>query len=147
LAIVGLKYTSNTINVMTLAGLTLAIGPMIDSAIICLENTHRHLGLGTHPKEAALYGASEVAMPELVASCCTLLVLAPLALMPGMGKFLFRPMALAVTFAMVAAYLLSRSFVPALCSLWLRGHVPGPDTLHGPDYQHKSEHEIPITKD
>ncbi len=145
-AIIGLHWTDNTINVMTLAGLALAIGPLVDSAIICLENTHRHLGLGTHPKEAALYGASEVAMPELVASCCTLLVLAPLALMPGMGKFLFRPMALAVTFAMVAAYLLSRSFVPALCSLWLRGHAPSPVSLHGTDYQHKGEHEIPVPK-
>ena len=66
-----------------------------------------------------------------MASCCTLLVLAPLALMPGLGTFLFRPMALAVTFAMVAAYLLSRSFVPALCSLWLRGHAPKADVLHG----------------
>ncbi|MBI3821204.1 MAG: efflux RND transporter permease subunit [Planctomycetes bacterium] len=145
-AILGLSWTDNTINVMTLAGLALAIGPLVDSAIICLENTHRHLGLGTHPKEAALYGASEVAMPELVASCCTLLVLAPLALMPGMGKFLFRPMALAVTFAMIAAYLLSRTFVPAMCSLWLRGHAPHPGVHHGTDYQHRSEHEIPPTK-
>ena len=100
-AIIGLYYTGNTINVMTLAGLSLAIGPLVDSAIICLENTHRHLGLGAKPKEAAFLGASEVAMPELVASCCTLLVLAPLALMPGMGTFLFRPMALAVAFAMI----------------------------------------------
>src|SRR5207302_1240187 len=59
---------------------------------------------------------------ELVASCCTLLVLAPLAFMPGLGVFLFRPMALAVAFAMIAAYLLSRSFVPVLCYLWLRPH-------------------------
>src|SRR5205807_4665261 len=111
----------------------------VDSAIICLENTHRHLGLGTHPKEAAFFGASEVAMPELVASCCTLLVLAPLALMPGLGKFLFRPMALAVTFAMVAAYLLSRSFVPALCGLWLHWHGSKPHVIHGPDHGHRSE--------
>src|SRR5205085_12447638 len=62
-AIIGLYYTGNTINVMTLAGLSLAIGPLVDSAIICLENTHRHLGLGVRPKEAAFLGASEVAMP------------------------------------------------------------------------------------
>src|SRR5262245_7551887 len=127
---------------MTLAGLALAIGPLVDSAIICLENTHRHLGLGVHPKEAAYYGASEVAMPELVASCCTLMVLAPLALMPSTGRFLFRPMALAVTFAMVAAYVLSRTFVPAMCALWLRGH--GQAAKHGPDYEHKSDHEIAV---
>ncbi len=93
-----------TINVMTLAGLALAIGPLVDSAIICLENTHRHLGFGLEPKEAAFLGASEVAMPELVSTLCTFLVLAPLALMPGMGEFLFRPMALAVAFAMICAY-------------------------------------------
>jgi multidrug efflux pump subunit AcrB len=112
----------------------------VDSAIICLENTHRHLGLGVKPKEAAFFGASEVAMPELVASLCTLLVLAPLAFIPGLGTFLFRPMALAVAFAMIAAYILSRSFVPALCSLWLRTH-PHQEVHHGKDYEHRSEHE------
>ena len=116
-----LYYTGNTINVMTLAGLSLAIGPLIDTAIICLENTHRHLGLGRHgcPRRPS-FGASEVAMPELAASCCTLLVLAPLAMMPGMGQFLFLPMASAVTFAMVAACLLSWSFVPTRCAGWLK---------------------------
>ncbi|HVX14074.1 MAG TPA: efflux RND transporter permease subunit [Pirellulales bacterium] len=121
-AIICLYYTGNTVNVMTLGGLALAIGPMVDSAIICLENTHRHLSLGAKPQEAAFLGASEVAMPELVATLCTFLVLAPLALMPGVGQFLFRPMALAVAFAMVTAYLLSRSLVPAFSALWLRGH-------------------------
>jgi multidrug efflux pump subunit AcrB len=140
-ALIFLNITDNTINVMTLAGLSLAIGPLVDSAIICLENTHRHLGLGAKSKEAAFYGASEVAMPELVAMCCTLLVLAPLALMPGMGKFLFRPMALAVTFAMVSAYILSRSLVPALCSLWLKAHGPRGEVHLGKDYQHRVEHE------
>jgi multidrug efflux pump subunit AcrB len=124
-ACVGLYATGNTINVMTLAGLSLAIGPMVDSAIICLENTHRHLGMGSAPRDAAFLGASEVAMPELVASLCTLLVLAPLALMPGMGQFLFRPMAMAVAFAMTAAYILSRSFVPAYAAIWLKPHALG----------------------
>ena len=119
--VIGLHATGNTINVMTLAGLSLAIGPLVDSAIICLENTHRHLSLGAEPRDAAFQGASEVAMPELVASLCTLLVLSPLALMPGIGQFLFKPMAIAVAFAMTAAYLLSRSFVPARCAHWLRG--------------------------
>jgi multidrug efflux pump subunit AcrB len=124
-AIVGLYFTGQTINVMTLAGLALAIGPMVDSAIICLENTHRHLSMGTNAQESAFLGASEVAIPELVASLCTLLVLSPLALMPGLGEFLFRPMALAVTFAMVAAYILSRSFVPSRAATWLKAHGAG----------------------
>lgn len=122
-ALAGLYATGNTINVMTLAGLSLAIGPLVDSAIICLENTHRHLGLGASPEDAAYLGASEVAMPELVASLCTLLVLAPLALMPGLGEFLYRPMAAAVAFSMVSAYLLSRSLVPSRSARWLRPHA------------------------
>ena len=124
-AITGLYATGNTINVMTLAGLSLAIGPLVDSAIICLENTHRHLAMGAAPRDAAFRGASEVALPELIASCCTLLVLAPLAFVPGLGPFLFRPMALAVAFAMAAAYLLSRSFVPSRAAQWLKPHRPG----------------------
>jgi multidrug efflux pump subunit AcrB len=140
-AVMSLYLTGNTLNVMTLAGLALAIGPLVDSAIICLENTHRHLGIGATPREAAFLGASEVAMPELVASCCTLLVLAPLAFVPGLGAFLFKPMAFAVTFAMIAAYLLSRSFVPTLCMLWLKPH-PKAYPIHGVDHGHRSTHEM-----
>ncbi|OJW06982.1 MAG: acriflavin resistance protein [Planctomycetales bacterium 71-10] len=120
-----LYYAGQTVNVMTLAGLTLAIGPMIDSAIICLENTHRHLGLGARPEEAAYLGASEVALPELIATLCTFLVLAPLALMPGMGEFLFMPMTLAVAFAMGSSYVLSRTLVPTCSAAWLSGHGHG----------------------
>ncbi len=123
LAAVAFLYSiGQTINVMTLAGLALAIGPLVDSAIICLENTHRHLALGATSDEAAFLGASEVAMPELVSTLCTFLVLMPLAMMPGMGQFLFRPMAFAVFFAMVVAYLLSRSLVPSYSALLLRSH-------------------------
>jgi len=122
-ALIFLYYTGNTINTMTLAGLTLAIGPMIDSAIICLENTHRHLGMGSSASDAAYFGASEVALPELVSTLCTFLVLAPLALMPGMGEFLFRPLTMAVAFAMCSAYILSRTLVPACSAAWLSGHA------------------------
>ncbi len=131
-AIACLYFTGQTINVMTLAGLALAIGPMIDIAIICLENTHRHLGLGAMPQEAAYLGVSEISLPALVACLCTLLVLSPLALMPGLGQFLFRPMALAVTFAMVSAYLLSQSFVPARAAGWLKPNPHG----HGHGHDH-----------
>ncbi|MGE5194352.1 MAG: efflux RND transporter permease subunit, partial [Deltaproteobacteria bacterium] len=124
-ACIALLACGQTINVMTLAGLTLAIGPMVDSAIICLENTHRHLSMGTEPKEAAFLGASEVAMPELVSTLCTFLVLSPLALMPGMGRFLFLPMAMGVAFSMIAAYILSRSFVPCFSALLLKTHAHG----------------------
>jgi multidrug efflux pump subunit AcrB len=145
-AIAALYGMDQTVNVMTLAGLALAIGPLVDSAIICLENTHRHLGLGADRKTAAFLGASEVAMPELIASLCTLLVLLPLALMPGLGKFLFRPMFLAVAFAMTIAYVLSRTFVPARCAAWLRGHRPAPVEITSFDYEHRSEHEHAMEK-
>ena len=121
-AIMCLYTCGHTINVMTLAGLTLAIGPMIDSAIICLENTHRHLSLGAKPSQAALDGASEVAMPELVSTLCTFLVLTPLILVPGMGRFLFLPMTLSVVFAMTTAYLLSRTLVPCASAFLLTHH-------------------------
>jgi multidrug efflux pump subunit AcrB len=145
-AIACLYGMNQTINVMTLAGLALAIGPLVDSAIICLENTHRHLGLGAKPQAAAFLGASEVAMPELIASLCTLLVLLPLALMPGLGAFLFKPMFLAVAFAMTIAYVLSRTFVPARCAAWLRGHRATPVESTSFDYEHRNEHEHAIEK-
>ena len=130
-AVAGLLVTGQTINVMTLGGLALAIGPLTDSAIICLENTHRHMGLGATSEEAACLGASEVALPELVSTLCTFLVLAPLAFMPGLGAFLFRPMAMAVAFAMIAAYVLSRTFVPSRSARWLRPHRAHPGSKRG----------------
>src|SRR5262249_59279179 len=97
--------------------------PMIDSAIICLENTHRHLGLGATTHEAAFLGASEVAMPELVSTLCTFLVLSPLVMTPGLGQFLFKPMAMAVAFSMIPAYFLSPTLVPACSAFWLKPHA------------------------
>jgi multidrug efflux pump subunit AcrB len=129
-AIICLYLTGNTINTMTLGGLALAIGPLVDDAIVELENNHRNYSLGKSRIRAALDGCAEVMVPVLVATCTTNIVLAPLALMPGMGGFLFRPLALSVTFAMVSSFLLSRTFVPMMCAKFLpdehRGHAaPG----------------------
>jgi CzcA family heavy metal efflux pump len=118
-AIAGLYVTGNTINAMTLGGLALAIGPLVDDAIVALENTHRHGAMGKTRMRAALDGAAEVMVPVLVATLTTNIVLAPLALMPGMGGFLFRPLALAVAFAMFASFFLSRTFVPMMCAKFL----------------------------
>ena len=129
---------------MTLAGLSLAIGPLVDSAIICLENTHRHLGLGAKPKEAAFFGASEVAMPELVASCCTLLVLAPLAFMPGLGAFLFRPDGPGRRLRhdrRLPAVAVARP--GAVRPVAARARRKPPEPHLGMDYEHRSEHERP----
>src|SRR5437879_6031907 len=125
-AIIGLYATGNTINAMTLGGLALAIGPLVDDAIVVLENTHRHHALGKSKIKAAFDGAVEVTVPVLVATLTTIIVLCPIALMPGMGGFLFRPLTLAVGFAMLSSFVLSRTFVPALCAKWLVGHThPG----------------------
>jgi multidrug efflux pump subunit AcrB len=125
-AIIGLYATGNTINAMTLGGLALAIGPLVDDAIVVLENTHRHHALGKSKIKAAFDGAVEVTVPVLVATLTTIIVLCPIALMPGMGGFLFRPLTLAVGFAMLSSFVLSRTFVPALCAKWLGGHAhPG----------------------
>lgn len=121
-AIIGMLATGNTINAMTLGGLALAIGPLVDNAIVVLENTHRHLGMGKSSLSGASDGAGEVALPVLVATCTTIIVLLPIAFTPGMGKFLFRPLALSVTFAMLASYGLSLTLVPSWCASWLKGH-------------------------
>jgi multidrug efflux pump subunit AcrB len=123
-AIACLVATGNTINAMTLGGLALAIGPLVDTAIVVLENTHRHRGLGKSRMKAAYDGAAEVALPVLVATVTTFIVLCPIALMSGMGGFLFRPLTLAVGFAMAWALLLALTLVPMLCSRWLSQHSP-----------------------
>jgi multidrug efflux pump subunit AcrB len=140
-AVAGLYGAGQSVNLMTLAGLALAIGPLVDTAIVVLENTHRHLGLGAKPYEAAYLGAKEVGMAALAASLCTLLVLLPLTLMPGLGPFLFRPLFYAVAFAMVIAFVLSQTFVPARCAAWLRGHGHKPIESHTFDHEHRNEHE------
>jgi multidrug efflux pump subunit AcrB len=118
-AIIGLYVTGNTINAMTLGGLALAIGPLVDDAIVELENNHRNYSLGKSRIRAALDGCAEVMVPVLVATFTTNIVLAPVALQPGMGGFLFRPLALAVAFAMFSSFLLSRTFVPMMCAKFL----------------------------
>ncbi|MBL8799330.1 MAG: efflux RND transporter permease subunit [Planctomycetia bacterium] len=145
-ALAAIAATGNTINVMTLGGLALAIGPLVDNAIVVLENTHRHLTLGKSPAQAAEDGAGEVAQPALVATLSTIIVLVPLALMPGMGKFLFRPLALAVAFSMIASLFLALTFVPARCAAWLKGHGgehPGDDP-HPAGWGRRLHHRVEL---
>jgi multidrug efflux pump subunit AcrB len=122
-SIFGLYALGQTINVMTLGGLALAIGPLVDDAIVVLENTHRHHGMGKTRIKAAFDGAVEVTLPVLVATLTTIIVLLPIALMRGIGGFLFRPLFWAVAFAMLASFVLSRTFVPCLCAKWLGTHA------------------------
>jgi len=145
-AIICLTATGNTLNTMTLGGLLLAIGPLVDDAIVELENNHRNYSMGKSRIRAALDGCAEVMVPVLVATCTTNIVLAPLAVMPGMGGFLFRPLALAVTFAMFSSFLLSRTFVPMMCAKFLPDEhrsAAGPGA--GPDGHGEHGHAQPTT--
>lgn len=124
-AITGLWLTGNTLNIMSLSGLALAIGPLVDDAVVELENNHRHYEMGKSRIRAAIDGAREVILPVVVATSTTILVLSPIALMPGLNGQLFRPLALSVTFAMLTSFGLSRTFVPMLCARFLPdAHVP-----------------------
>ena len=123
--LIGLYYTGNTINSMTLGGLALAIGPLIDLGVVVLENTDRHLHLGRKPADAAVEGAGEVALPVLVATVATIVVFFPVTFLSGMGKFLFTPLAMAVGFAMAGAYVMAMTLVPAYCANFLHMEMGG----------------------
>lgn len=122
-AIIGLKSSGNTINVMTLGGLFLAIGPLVDNAIVVLENIERHLRMGKSAFQAAMDATGELTLPVVVATLALIIVLCPVALTPGVGGFLFKPLTLAVVFAMIFSLILSWTFVPSLCAKMLRGHT------------------------
>lgn len=133
-SVLGLYATGNTLNVMTLGGLALAIGPLVDEAIVELENHHRHHQQGKTRIRAAIDGCREVLVPVMVSAATTFIVLTPLALLPGMGGFLFRPLTLAIGFAMLTSFLLSRTLVPMMCARFLPSHpitVAKADPLSG----------------
>lgn len=123
--IIGLYVTGNTLNTMTLGGLALAIGPLVDEAIVELENNHRHHQLGKNRIRAAIDGCREVFLPVIVSAITTFIVLTPLALLPGIGGFLFRPLTMAIGFSMVTSFFLSRTLVPMLCVKFLPDHHRG----------------------
>ena len=123
-AFIGLYFTGNSLNVMTLGGMALVLGRLVDDAIVVLENTHRHLLLGKKPTEAALDAAAEVAMPVLVATITTAVVFFPVVFLTGLGKFLFTPLALTVMLAIVASYLVAMTLVPICCAKFLRSALP-----------------------
>jgi CzcA family heavy metal efflux pump len=119
-SIIVLGAMGETMNTMTLGGLALAIGILVDDATVTIENIHRHMGKESL-QEAVLIGASEIATPTLVSTLTICIVFVSVVFLTGPAKFLFTPMALAVVFAMLASYLLSRTLVPVLVSFLLRG--------------------------
>lgn len=131
-AFIGLFFTHNSINVMTLGGLALVMGRLVDDAIVVLENTHRHLQMGKAPATAALDAAGEVAMPVLVATITTAVVFFPVVFLSGLGRFLFTPLALSVTFAIAASYFVAMTLVPICCAKFFRAHLPEVTHAEGP---------------
>ncbi len=120
-SIVGLMVTGNSINIMTLGGLSLAIGMLVDDATVEVENIHRNRALGFPLTVAILRGAQQIALPAIMATLAICIVFFPVVLLTGPARFLFTPMAEAVVFAMLASYLLSRTLVPLLSRMML-GH-------------------------
>src|SRR5207244_2600623 len=120
-AFLGLKFTDQTINIMTLGGLALAIGMLVDDATVAIENIHRNRALGKLLTVAILDGARQVAVPAIVATLSICIVFFPVVLLYGPAKYLFTPLALAVVFAMLASYVLSRALLPLLARLLLPG--------------------------
>jgi multidrug efflux pump subunit AcrB len=103
-----------TINIMTLGGMALAVGILVDDATVEIENIHRNLGMGKEIVRAILDGAQQIAVPAFVSTLCICIVFVPVAFLTGTAKYLFTPLALAVALAMGASYLLSRTLVPTL---------------------------------
>src|SRR5450631_219804 len=127
-AIVGLNLTGHTINIMTLGGLALAIGMLVDDATVEVENIHRNRLMGKPLTRAILDGAQQIAVPAIVATLSICIVFSPVVLLVGPARFLFTPLAISVVLAMMASYLLSRTLVPALARLLMRSeehHEPG----------------------
>src|SRR5258707_3251030 len=119
-ASIGLYATGNTLNSMTLGGLALAVGRLVDDSIVVLENTVRHLKMGKPPLTAAREAAEEVAMPVIVSTITTVVVFFPVVFLTGLGRFLFSPLALSVAFAMMASYALAMTLIPAYSARFLK---------------------------
>jgi multidrug efflux pump subunit AcrB len=122
-AVFALWISGQSVHLMTLGGLALAIGILVDEATVAVENIHSHLARGASPAAAAYEGTRETALPRLLAMLCILAVFIPAFFMVGAAKALFVPMALAVGFSMIASYLLSSTLVPILSVWFLRGHA------------------------
>ncbi|WP_028221494.1 efflux RND transporter permease subunit [Paraburkholderia oxyphila] len=130
-SIIALYALGETINIMTLGGLALAVGILVDDATVTIENIERHLHLGAGLHEGILEGAGEIAVPALVSTLCICIVFVPMFFLTGVARFLFVPLAEAVVFAMIASYILSRTLVPTLAMLLFAGHDPGAHAQQG----------------
>ncbi|HAB15413.1 MAG TPA: efflux RND transporter permease subunit [Verrucomicrobiota bacterium] len=117
-----LSALGQTINLMTLGGLALAVGVLVDDATVEIENVHRQMAMGKPLEQAILDGAQEIALPAFVSTLCICIVFVPMFFLTGVAKYLFVPLAQAVVFAMLASYFLSRTLIPTLV-LWFYRHA------------------------
>jgi multidrug efflux pump subunit AcrB len=115
-----LSALGETINLMTLGGMALAVGILVDDATVTIENIHRQMALGKPTVQAILDGAQEIALPALVSTLCICIVFVPMFFLTGVSRYLFVPLAEAVVFAMLASYVLSRTLVPTLVMWFYR---------------------------
>ncbi|MDD1621267.1 MAG: efflux RND transporter permease subunit [Methylococcaceae bacterium] len=121
-SLIVLYLLGETINLMTMGGLALAIGILVDDATVEIENIERQMLLGKKPHQAILDGAAEIAMPAFISTLCICIVFVPMFFLTGVAKSLFVPMAEAVVFAMLASYVLSRTLVPTLVMYVMKDH-------------------------
>ncbi|KVD10222.1 efflux RND transporter permease subunit [Burkholderia ubonensis] len=128
-SLIALAALGETINIMTLGGLALAVGILVDDATVTIENIERHLHLGSGLHDAILEGAGEIAVPAFVSTLCICIVFVPMFFLTGVARYLFVPLAEAVVFAMLASYVLSRTLVPTMAMLLFRPQQAstGPD--------------------
>jgi multidrug efflux pump subunit AcrB len=121
-SLIALSALGQTINIMTLGGLALAVGILVDDATVEIENINRNIDQGKEVVQAILDGAHQIAVPALVSTISICIVFVPMFFLSGVAKFLFVPLAEAVCFAMIASYILSRTVVPTMAKYLLRGH-------------------------
>jgi multidrug efflux pump subunit AcrB len=141
-SVILLSALGETINIMTLGGLALAVGILVDDATVEIENIERNLAMGKEMKTAILDGAQQVAVPAFVSTLSICIVFVPMFFLTGVAKFLFVPLAEAVSFAMLASYLLSRTLIPTMVMFIMRGHehrAAEPTNVLA-KYQRKFEH-------
>ena len=129
-ALVGLYALGETLNIMTLGGLALAVGILVDDATVTIENINWHLEQGKDVVTAILDGAEQIVAPAFVSLLCICIVFVPMFFLDGVSRFLFVPMALSVMLAMTFSFILSRTLVPTMAKFLLKPHAPHTD-MHG----------------
>jgi CzcA family heavy metal efflux pump len=135
-SLVVLSALGETINIMTLGGFALAVGILVDDATVEVENINRNIAMGKEVLTAILDGASQIAVPAFVSTIAICIVFVPMFFLTGVARFLFVPLAEAVSFAMLASYLLSRTLVPTMARYLLRGHEHDAENLEAEAQAH-----------